>query len=46
MQGLTSRELELFRAGREDFMEVETPEEGLGPMFNGTPAPNATTFPL
>ncbi|HYI95667.1 MAG TPA: di-heme oxidoredictase family protein [Bryobacteraceae bacterium] len=33
--GITSRELELFRMGREDFLEVETAEEGLGPLFNG-----------
>jgi CxxC motif-containing protein (DUF1111 family) len=36
LPGLTSRELELFRQGLEDFNETETPEEGLGPAFNGT----------
>ncbi len=30
LAGLTSRELELFRLGREDFLEVESPDEGLG----------------
>jgi CxxC motif-containing protein (DUF1111 family) len=28
--------MELFRMGLEDFLEVETSEEGLGPAFNGT----------
>ncbi|HUR44736.1 MAG TPA: di-heme oxidoredictase family protein [Candidatus Saccharimonadales bacterium] len=36
LPGITSRELELFRMGREDFLEVETAAEGLGPVFNGT----------
>ncbi|MSV29527.1 MAG: hypothetical protein EXQ52_12415 [Bryobacterales bacterium] len=36
LPGITSAELELFRLGREDFNEVETAEEGLGPVFNGT----------
>ena len=36
LPGLSSRDLELFRLGREDFMEVENTEEGLGPVFNGT----------
>jgi CxxC motif-containing protein (DUF1111 family) len=45
MAGLTSRELELFRAGREDFMEVETAEEGLGPMFNGTSCAQCHSIP-
>src|SRR5688572_9033599 len=35
LPGVTSRELELFRMGREDFLEVETAEDGLGPLFNG-----------
>lgn len=33
--GLTALEVELFLAGRDDFLEVETAEEGLGPVFNG-----------
>jgi CxxC motif-containing protein (DUF1111 family) len=36
LPGISSRELELFRMGRTDFLEVETPSEGLGPLFNGT----------
>ena len=35
LAGITSRELELFRMGRNDFLEVETATEGLGPLFNG-----------
>jgi CxxC motif-containing protein (DUF1111 family) len=35
LRGITPSEFELFRMGREDFTEVETPEEGLGPAFNG-----------
>lgn len=36
LPGITGAELESFRAGLDDFTEVETPEEGLGPAFNGT----------
>ena len=36
LPGLTPVELELFSMGREDFLEVEDAEEGLGPAFNGT----------
>jgi CxxC motif-containing protein (DUF1111 family) len=36
LPGLTAHEFELFRMGLEDFTEVETPEDGLGPAFNGT----------
>ena len=35
VQGITAREFELFRLGLEDFTEVENPDEGLGPVFNG-----------
>lgn len=45
LPGLTSRELELFRIGRDDFLEVETPEEGLGPMFNGTSCAQCHNIP-
>jgi CxxC motif-containing protein (DUF1111 family) len=45
MAGLTSQEFELFRVGREDFIEVETPEEGLGPMFNGTSCAQCHNIP-
>ena len=36
LPGLTPVELELFRIGLEDFLEVEDAEEGLGPAYNGT----------
>lgn len=35
LPGLTAREFSEFRLGLEDFLEVETAEEGLGPAFNG-----------
>ncbi len=35
LPGLTAVELAAFRAGREEFINVETPESGLGPIFNG-----------
>jgi CxxC motif-containing protein (DUF1111 family) len=35
LAGITPTEFELFRMGREDFTEVETPDDGLGPAFNG-----------
>jgi CxxC motif-containing protein (DUF1111 family) len=36
LQGVTPAEFEEFRLGLDDFLEVETAEEGLGPAFNGT----------
>ena len=33
--GITPAEFELFRLGLGNFTEVETPDEGLGPLFNG-----------
>ena len=36
LAGLTPREFSEFRLGLDDFLEVETAEEGLGPAFNGT----------
>jgi CxxC motif-containing protein (DUF1111 family) len=36
VQGLTPREFSEFRLGLDDFLEVETAEEGLGPAFNAT----------
>jgi CxxC motif-containing protein (DUF1111 family) len=36
LPGLTEREFSEFRLGLDDFTEVETAEEGLGPAFNGT----------
>jgi CxxC motif-containing protein (DUF1111 family) len=35
LSGLTDEQRTTFVAGREEFIEVETVEEGLGPMFNG-----------
>ncbi len=35
LAGITPREFELFQAGLDDFTEVETAEDGLGPAFNG-----------
>lgn len=34
--GVTPIEFEEFRIGLDDFLEVETADEGLGPAFNGT----------
>lgn len=36
LPGLTAAEFDLFRLGLDDFLEVETAEEGLGPAYNGT----------
>jgi CxxC motif-containing protein (DUF1111 family) len=36
LPGITANEFSEFRLGLEDFTEVETPEDGLGPAFNGT----------
>jgi CxxC motif-containing protein (DUF1111 family) len=36
LAGITARDFELFRLGLADFTDVETPEDGLGPAFNGT----------
>ena len=36
LPGITPVEFEEFRLGLDDFLEVETSEEGLGPAFNGT----------
>jgi CxxC motif-containing protein (DUF1111 family) len=36
LPGLTPREFTEFRLGLDDFLEVETAGEGLGPAFNGT----------
>jgi CxxC motif-containing protein (DUF1111 family) len=36
LAGISSRQFEEFRLGLDDFLEVETSEEGLGPAFNGT----------
>src|SRR5688500_11197219 len=36
LAGITPSEFTEFRLGLDDFTEVETAEEGLGPAFNGT----------
>jgi CxxC motif-containing protein (DUF1111 family) len=36
LAGITPREFELFNMGLDDFTEVETAGDGLGPAFNGT----------
>jgi CxxC motif-containing protein (DUF1111 family) len=36
LAGISPRQFEEFRLGLDDFLEVETSEEGLGPAFNGT----------
>ena len=36
LPGVTPIEFEEFRIGLDDFLEVETADEGLGPAFNGT----------
>ena len=36
LPGLTPTENELFTMGQDDFTEVETAQDGLGPAFNGT----------
>jgi CxxC motif-containing protein (DUF1111 family) len=36
LAGLSPREFSEFRLGLDDFLEVETAEEGLGPAFNAT----------
>jgi CxxC motif-containing protein (DUF1111 family) len=36
LPGVTPAEFEEFRLGLDDFLEVETSDEGLGPAFNGT----------
>ena len=36
LTGITPREFEEFTLGLQDFAEVESAEEGLGPAFNGT----------
>jgi CxxC motif-containing protein (DUF1111 family) len=35
LPGLTAEQLAAFEEGRTEFLNVETPESGLGPIFNG-----------
>jgi CxxC motif-containing protein (DUF1111 family) len=45
VKGITAREFELFRLGLEDFTEVENPDEGLGPVFNGRSCAECHSIP-
>ena len=45
LRGITPRELELFRSGLDDFSEVETAEDGLGPAYNGTSCASCHSVP-
>ena len=45
LPGLTASEFEEFRLGLDDFLEVETSEEGLGPAFNGTSCAGCHSVP-
>lgn len=45
LPGITPREFEEFRLGLEDFREVETPADGLGPLFNGTGCASCHSVP-
>jgi CxxC motif-containing protein (DUF1111 family) len=46
LTGITPADFELFRLGLDDFLEVETPEEGLGPAFNGTSCAACHSVPV
>ena len=46
LPGITPTEQELFRLGLEDFTEVETAEDGLGPAFNGTSCASCHSVPV
>jgi CxxC motif-containing protein (DUF1111 family) len=43
--GITAKEFELFRMGLENFTEVESPDEGLGPVFNGRSCAECHSIP-
>ena len=45
LRGVTPRELELFRSGLDDFTEVESAEDGLGPAYNGTSCASCHSVP-
>ena len=45
LPGITPIEFSEFRLGLEDFTEVETAEEGLGPAFNGTSCASCHNVP-
>ena len=46
LPGITPMEQELFRLGLEDFTEIETAEDGLGPAFNGTSCASCHSVPV
>lgn len=46
LPGITPAEFELFRLGLENFTEVETPEDGLGPAFNGNSCAGCHSVPV
>ena len=43
--GITPAEFEAFRLGLDDFLEVETAEEGWGPAYNGTSCAECHSIP-
>ncbi|MBI3882642.1 MAG: hypothetical protein HY301_21590 [Verrucomicrobia bacterium] len=45
LPGLTAQQLADFAAGREEFENVETPDTGLGPIFNNTSCAACHTTP-
>jgi CxxC motif-containing protein (DUF1111 family) len=45
LPGLTPAEFDEFRLGLDDFIEVETTDEGLGPAFNGTSCAGCHSVP-
>ena len=45
LAGITPGEFERFRLGQEDFREVETAADGLGPAFNGTGCSGCHSIP-
>ena len=45
LPGITAAEFERFHLGLEDFLEVETAEDGLGPAFNGTSCAGCHNIP-
>lgn len=46
LPGLTAAELALFDAGKEEFLNVETPESGLGPIFNNVSCVSCHSAPV
>ncbi|MGH9785555.1 MAG: di-heme oxidoredictase family protein, partial [Terriglobia bacterium] len=45
LPGISAQEFEQFRVGMEDFLEVEEPEDGLGPVFNGRSCAECHSIP-